>query len=399
MSLRIRAARPSDLPQIYDVLDAAFDAPLDLFVAQTERDSTFRWRHARVAEVDGRIVAHVRIFDRIMLVRGVPVRAGGIGSVATLPAYEGSGYASALLHDAMHVMHRLGMAIGFLYTGIPEFYERLGWRVVQEPGFRASMREAAALSHQTLYRIRPTADADIPALVRLHRAAIAAGTGAVVRTVRTWRDQEAWLGLDSAGSLVAEYAGRIVAYVRGARRPYGYAILEAEHARGHDAAVSALLAEGAASTTNRSSDDLTALVPDDHTLAIALRSLPSTTWSAGRTHVPHPMMMRIISLDRLLEALLPQLRDRARTHRGAPFTLTLHGPDAEHATLAVSGVSASLRRNKGAYVLDDRATLAALLGQRRVSTLVRPRPSRDIARRIDALLPETALHFWNTDRI
>ena len=111
------------------------------------------------------------------------------------------------------------------------------------------------------------------------------------------------------------------------------------------------------------------------------------------------MMMRIISFDRLLDALLPQLRDRARTHRGVPFTLTLHASDGERATLVASGASASLRRNKGAYVLDDRATLAALLGQRRVSTLVRPRPSRDIARRIDALFPEVALHFWNSDRI
>jgi predicted N-acetyltransferase YhbS len=398
MPLHIRAARPADLPQIYAVLDAAFDAPLELFAAQTEHDSTFRWRHARVAELSGNIVAHVRIFDRIMLLRGVPVRAGGIGSVATLPQYEGSGYASALLHDAMHEMHRLGMAIGFLYTGIPEFYERLGWRVVLQPAFRASVREAAATQHEALHRVRPAVDADVPALVRLHRAAIAGATGAVVRSARTWRDQETWLGLDAAGTLVAGHAGRIVAYVRSARRGYFYTLLEAEHARGHETAVASLLV-AAATAAAGASDELNALVPDDHALATALRSLPSTTWSTGRTHVPHPMMMRIISLDRLLGALLPQLRDRARTHRGDPLTLTLHAPDGEHATLAVSGASATLRRRPGDYTLDEQATLAAILGQQRASKLVRPRPPRNIARRIDALFPETPLHFWNSDRI
>jgi predicted N-acetyltransferase YhbS len=398
MTLRIRAARPDDLPGIYHVLGAAFDAPLELFVAQTERDSTFRWRHTRVAELNGRIVAHVRIFDRVMLVRGVPVRAGGIGSVATLPGYEGSGYASALLHDAMHEMHRLGMAVGFLYTGIPEFYERLGWRVVLQPAFHASVSEAAALADAALHGIRAVTDADIPPLVRLHRTAIAATTGAVARTPRAWRDQETWLGLDPAGTLVAEHAGRIVAYVRSARRGYGYTILEAEHAHGHEPAVPALVAE-AARVAGRSSTALNALIPDDHALATTLRSLPSTTWSTARTHVPHPMMMRIISLDLLLDALLPQLRDRARTHRGAPFALTLHGPDGEQATLAVSGATASLRRRPGDYALDEAATLAAILGQQRTSKFVRPRPPSDIGRRIDAFFPETSFHFWNSDRI
>jgi len=326
------------------------------------------------------------------------VGAGSFSTEATLPEYEGSGYASALLHDAMHEMHRLSMAIGFLYTGIPEFYERLGWHVVLQPGFYASLREAARLPHETLHTIRPIADGDIPTLVRLHRAAVAGTTGAVVRTARTWRDQETWLGLDPAGSLVAEHAGRIVGYVRSAHRDYGYTILEGEHAHGHESAVQALLAE-AARAAGRSSTTLNALVPDDHALATALRSLPSTTSSTDRTHVPHPMMMRIISLDRLLDALLPQLRDRASTHRGAQFALTLHGADGERATLVVSGASVSLRRRGGEYALDEASTLAAILGQRRASQLVRPRPPREIARRIDALLPQTALHFWNSDRI
>ena len=401
MPLRIRAARPADLPQIYDILRAAFtDAPIGLFIEQTEGDSTFRWRHARVAELDGRIVAHVRIFARTMLVRGVPVRAAGIGSVATLPRHEGKGFATALLFNALHYAHALGMPIAYLFTGRVTFYERVGFGVVCQPGFLADANEAAGIDHERAYDIRAIADRDVPALLRVYRPATASTTGAVVRTPRIWRDAQRWLDEDADGCLVATHAGRAVAYLRARQRhDRQYQIIEAEHLPQHEAAIGALVAR-AGQRADALDVPITALVPDDHALATALRTLASTTSSEGPSHVPHPMMMRVISLDALLEALLPGIRDRARTHRGDPFALTLHAPDGEQATLAVAGASASIRRRaNGAYALDEAATLEALLGQRRASRLTRPRPTRDIARRMDAILPETALHFWNGDRI
>jgi predicted N-acetyltransferase YhbS len=401
MALRIRSARPADLPQIYDLLRACFnDAPIELFIEQTEGDSAFRWRHARVAELDGRIVAHVRIFARTMLVRGVPVRAAGIGSVATLPQLEGSGFATALLYDALHHAHALGMPVAYLFTGRATFYERVGFRVVCQPGFLADAREAAAIDHDRAYDIRPIEDGDVPALLRIYRTATARTTGAIVRTANIWRDAQRWLDEDPDGCLVATRAGRAVAYLRARQRHDGrYQVLEAEHLPQHEAAVAALLAR-AGQRADALRVPITALVPDDHALATALRTLPSTTESEGPSHVEHPMMMRIVSLDALLAALLPGIRDRARTHRGDPFALTMHAPDGEAATLAITGATASIRRRaNGAHALDEAATLDALLGQRRTSRLVRPRPPRELARRMDAILPESALHFWNSDRI
>lgn len=396
MSIIVRAARRSDLPAVYRVLQSAFTGtPIQLFIDQTEGDSTLRMRHIRVAEIDWRIAAHVRVFSRRMLIRGVPVRAGGIGSVASAPDARGLGLPSALLHDAIDVMARERIAVSFLYTGIPAFYERLGWRIVREPVFNANAMEVAQVPRERGYRIRRIEDEDVPALLLIYRRATAGTTGAIVRTAATWRDALRWLGEDGAGCLLAESGGRPVAYLRARSRDHDYTLLEAEHERGHEAAVAWLVAQAARRAVRLREQPWT-YAPADSTLAGTLRALPSTTETTG---VGYPAMMRIVSLDALTAALLPWFDGRARMHRGVPFTLGFRAPDGQSLTLAVRAAGARTSRAAAAYQLDEAGTLDALLGQRRASDLVRPRPPAEIRSRIDALLPETPFHFWNSDRI
>ena len=48
----IRAARPADMPAVYELLSTCFaDARPNLFPRQSEHDSTRRRRHTRVVEV------------------------------------------------------------------------------------------------------------------------------------------------------------------------------------------------------------------------------------------------------------------------------------------------------------------------------------------------------------
>lgn len=394
-SAAIRAARRRDLPAIYDVLEQAFtDAPISLFVAQTEGDSTLRMRHARVAVDGGRVVAHVRIFARRMLVRGVPVAAGGIGSVASHPDARGGGLPTALLRDAIDVMRSDNVPVSFLFTGIPQFYERVGYRTVREPSFVADAGEVASIAHDGGYALRAIDGDDTPALLTLYRRATAGTTGAIVRTARTWRDAQAWLAEDAAAPLVAEWNGRTVAYMRARDRDYGYHLLEAEHAPGHAAAIAPLLAAAGRRAVALGRSVVT-VAPAGHALAVALRSLPSTRETDD---VRYPMMMRIISLRALIDALLPHLASRADTHRGAAFSLGLRAP-GDSLTLDVRGATARIGRGMPQYTLDEGATLDALLGQRRAGALLRPRAPAEVRRRVDALLPETPLHFWNSDRI
>lgn len=396
MSVIVRAARRADLPGIYRLLDVAFDdAPLRLFIDQTEGDSTLRWRHVRIAvDGDGRVLAHTRIFARKMLVRGVPVAASGIGSVASLPEVRGDGLASAVVEDAVAQMRREGMGIGYLFTGIPAFYERSGWRTVKQPQIDVDASEASAIAVDRAYRVRRAKDRDLPSLLAMYRSASAATTGSIVRTSRIWQDARAWLGEDRGGCLVAEQHGRVVAYVRARVRAYGYQVLEAEHLPGHDAAVAGLIAAVGRRAASRR-QHLTALAPQDSTLAALLRALPSARETAD---VTHPMMMRITALHPLAHALLPWLRDRA-VAPGTPFTLGLRAPGQQALTLEVGHATIRAGALPPMYALDESGTLAALLGQGRASASVHPRAPAAVRRRIDALFPETPLHFWNSDRI
>jgi predicted acetyltransferase len=139
MTPLIRAARPADMPAVYGLLSICFpDTRPDVFRRETERDSTFRWRHGRVVEVDGAVVGYLRIFDRRMWLRGARLRAAGIGSVGTHPDYRRRGLATALLRDTLALLRREGYHLSFLGSEVAAaFYERLGWRIVRQPSHGA----------------------------------------------------------------------------------------------------------------------------------------------------------------------------------------------------------------------------------------------------------------------
>jgi hypothetical protein len=199
--------------------------------------------------------------------------------VATHPDARSEGIATALMRDAIAQMRRERMQASFLFTGIPGFYERLGYRIVREPQLAADAAEVASLPNAGLWELRPIVDSDVRRLLAIYRRATAGTTGAIVRTARTWRDAESWLDEEVDGCFVAERNGAPVAYARSRCRPYGHQVLEAECLPGHEGAIAALLAaigERAAEHGER----IIVLAPDAHPAATAMRSLRSCaeTW-------------------------------------------------------------------------------------------------------------------------
>ena len=291
MDYRIRSARREDFPAVYDLLRVCFrNERIEYFIHQTEDDSTHRLHHTRVAEVDGRIVSHVRIFERQMRVRDVTVRVGGIGSVATYPEYEGRGFATALLRDAIERMEGAGHALSFLFTGLLSFYGRLGWRVIPQTIHTAQPEEVSGVSAAGGTSVRPFTSGDLPAVARVYRRATEGKTGAVVRSERYWRDHMTWVRDDPEGFLVAEARGRVVAYVRSYVEIDNHLhLLEGEALPGAEGALAVLLAELGRLAVRRGLTPVRGVIPAGHPLADLLEGLPSTHVKSG---LPFPVMVR-----------------------------------------------------------------------------------------------------------
>ena len=83
-----------------------------------------------VARLAGRIVGHVEVMPRSVLLDGVPVSAAAIDRVAVLPECRGAGHGQRLVRSAEDRMRQIGAWIGFSRTRIAPSFHDLGWAVL-----------------------------------------------------------------------------------------------------------------------------------------------------------------------------------------------------------------------------------------------------------------------------
>jgi aminoglycoside 2'-N-acetyltransferase I len=124
----VRLVPSHDLtPDEIVTLRALFDA------AWANKDGEFSeddWRSATggthvLIEVDGRILSHASVVPRVLETGGHALRTGYVEAVATWPGHQRLGLATRVMRVAAGVVD--GSELGALDTGIPSFYERLGW--------------------------------------------------------------------------------------------------------------------------------------------------------------------------------------------------------------------------------------------------------------------------------
>lgn len=397
---RIRSVRRSEFPAIFDLLDTCF-ATTDraLFERQTLNDSTFRLADGVVAEdPDGRPVSFVRIFRRRMLLRGIEVEAGGIGSVATHPEWRQRSLANGVLQECIRRMERRNVALSFLYTGIVEFYERLGWRVVSIPLLTVLAEEAAELPSGP-YHVRPFTSADLRTIRRIYENDIRGRTGAVVRSPRYWTDHMTWSDDAPEGFLVACHDSRPVAYLRShGRVPAIQYVLEACTEPDHRGAMASLLGELGRRGCSASYKLVGGILPEDSAAAPVMAALPS---HRRLYDVRVPDMMRLISARAALAALLPSLAEAAASTPGPTVrarigdaVLVLDRDGARLEDGAEQPADAHLR-------FDPFDAVLFLVGQREAGECLSDASGAvdDALDRLNGVLPLTPLHFWNTDRI
>ncbi len=132
---RLRRVATADLmaPEIDEIrrlLWAAFGSGEE---GMTEDD----WEHALggvhfVLDLDGEIVAHASVVERVLHVDDRPLKTGYVEAVATALDHQGMGFGSRTMKDVGAYI-RDGFELGALGTGRHNFYERLGWQTWAGP--------------------------------------------------------------------------------------------------------------------------------------------------------------------------------------------------------------------------------------------------------------------------
>ncbi|MBT4887857.1 MAG: GNAT family N-acetyltransferase [Planctomycetaceae bacterium] len=101
---------------------AEFHAAVD----HPEHDSANRL----VARLAGRIVGHIEIAPRTIMIGSAPVKAAVLDRIAILPECRGAGHGQRLVQAAEQRMRELGVVAAFSRTRIATSFHELGWSVL-----------------------------------------------------------------------------------------------------------------------------------------------------------------------------------------------------------------------------------------------------------------------------
>ncbi|MFW6163014.1 MAG: GNAT family N-acetyltransferase [Planctomycetota bacterium] len=147
-----------------------------------------QWRLSRALWApEGTPVAHVRVCDRTMRLGAAQVRVGGIGDVCTHPFHRKRGLMRHLFAHVVAFMAAEGYPLSILW-GIGEFYDKFGF-IACLPGGTLQMPRRQAARLDGPYGGRKASEADVDALVRLHRDDYAVRDGAMKRPGRQWAER------------------------------------------------------------------------------------------------------------------------------------------------------------------------------------------------------------------
>jgi len=207
----LRPATAHDLPQVIELLDGIFrrEKGVEDQSVLTDFPLVFDDRNlanCRVIERAGRIVSHAAVWPRTFQIDGESVRVGIIVLVATDARHRRQGLAAELMRDLQAAMPGLGCQLGLLWTGVPGFYESLGWVSVQTSGWiaRGTTVPRDGSARLQVVEFDPTRHLD--ALHHLHRAQ-------AIHSQRTPTESAVLFTLPKCPVLVGEADGHPVAYL------------------------------------------------------------------------------------------------------------------------------------------------------------------------------------------
>lgn len=190
--MEIRAVQEDEIEETLELQRMVFRpdegaGALDRYRTYVRDDPSYRLEQSRVLLVDGRIVAHLRVWDREIRVRGSVLRAGGIGSVLTHPDYRGRGHARALMRNTETYLLNAGYDVGLLFSiiGTP-FYQALDWTPIPLPTFAIDLESEPNDRPSTHVRALDV-HRDLDAVMAIYEQCSGSLTGPEVRPKQYWR--------------------------------------------------------------------------------------------------------------------------------------------------------------------------------------------------------------------
>ena len=142
-----RSVQMEDLPLVRDLLDDVFRRSRGVFDQSQLTDFPLLFRpenlvNNRLIVEDGLVVSHAALWPREFLCDGQTFKVAILASVATNPAYRNRGYAAQLVLSLQQQLHEQSFDFAILWTSVPDFYVKLGWRVVTPVGFITDLQHA-----------------------------------------------------------------------------------------------------------------------------------------------------------------------------------------------------------------------------------------------------------------
>src|SRR5690606_4696683 len=178
--------RSSDLRLQHQVF-RPHEPSIQRYLSYVLEDPTYRLDQTRVLEHSGEIVSHLRVWSRTLQMGCGPVRAGGIGSLLTLPHHRGKGYAELLLNETEEYLKSEGYRLAFLFSAIgPVYYEQRGWHCVPLPQLRFELMSFELNPPIARARVRPLCSGDLDRVAELYHLEIEGLIGPEVRPLNYW---------------------------------------------------------------------------------------------------------------------------------------------------------------------------------------------------------------------
>jgi hypothetical protein len=120
----------------------------------------------RIIRADGKLVSHIGIVVRDMIINGCRITVGNVGAVCTLEEYRKRGYAWLILEDAMEKFRAEGVDM-LLISGFRSLYKLHGATHVGKVGHYRIKLDAKL--PEVNVEVKPFAPSDLKAWASLHR--------------------------------------------------------------------------------------------------------------------------------------------------------------------------------------------------------------------------------------